>query len=63
MTEKILKEIDKKLKAILIALALKEGKTNDKIKVLCVGGLKSEEIGGIIGLTGRAVRNNEAYKE
>ena len=63
MKEKILKDIDKKLRAILMALVLREEKIENKIKILCSAGMKSEEIGNLIGLTGRAIRNNKAYKE
>jgi len=63
MSEKILHEIDKKLKAILVAMTLKEEKTDNKIKILCTSGMKSEEIGLLIGMTGRGVRKNKAYKE
>ena len=63
MSDDVLKEINKKLKAILIAIVLKEEKTDNKIKILCASGMKSEEIGNIIGMSGRGIRKNKAYKE
>ena len=63
MSDDVLKEINKKLKAILIAIVLKEEKTDNKIKILRASGMKSEEIGNIIGMSGRGIRKNKAYKE
>jgi len=62
MNDKILENIDKKL-GILVAVAIKEEDTESKIRMLCNLGLKSEEIGNLIGMTGRGVRKSKAYKE
>jgi len=60
--KELLEEINKKL-GLIVSLLLKEQKTEEKIKFLCNIGLKSEEIGRIIGMTGRGVRKSKAYKE
>ena len=51
MTDKILRGIDKKLKAILIALALKETKRENQKKILKNVGLDQSEILEIIGIS------------
>jgi len=61
--KELLKEISKKLNAIVVNLALREKNSDNQIKILCSAGFKSEEIGKIIGITGRGVRKNKAYKE
>ncbi len=60
---KLLENIDRKIGALLIATVLKEDSTEEKIRTLCTAGLKSNEIGSLIGMTGRGVRKNKAYKE
>lgn len=61
--EKLLEENNKLLKSIFLFLISKEDSTDNKIKLLCNLGLKSEEIGDLIGMTGRGVRKNKCYKE
>ena len=62
-TEKLLEDINKKLNSILIYISVKEENVENKIKILCSAGLKSEQIGNLVGMTGRGVRKNKAYKE
>jgi len=61
--EKLLKEMNKKLDSLILYFVLKEDSTENKIKILCRAGLKSEEIGKIVGMTGRGVRKNKFYSE
>ena len=66
MTDKmgnLLKENNKLLKGIFLFLISKEESTDNKIKILCNIGMKSNEIGSLIGMTGRGVRKNKCYKE
>lgn len=65
--EKSLNEIETKdlLKGILLALALKEERWEDKSKILKAGGLKQTEINKLIGLSENAkrVRKHRAKKK
>lgn len=61
--KKILQEINEKMSLVLAVLISKEENTDKKIKLLCGMGLKSEEIGKLVGMTGRGVRKNKSYKE
>lgn len=58
-------ETNKLLKGILLALALKEEKWNDKSNVLKTGGLKQTEINNLIGLSENAkrVRKHRSKKQ
>ena len=60
MTERsereILEENNQLLKGILLALALKEEKWENKSKVLKTGGLKQTEVNNLIGLSENAKR-------
>jgi len=59
MSDKILKEINKKLKAILIALALKESDRNKQTTILKNAGLNQKEIIEIIGLSPTTLRTRK----
>lgn len=64
MTEEMLKDINKKLKAILVAIALKEKERDNQVIILKNGGLNKNEILEIIGPseTTLRVRKHRAKK-
>lgn len=55
-------EDNKLLKAILLTL-LDDKPTDRKVKILSEVGMKSEEIGSIVGMSGRGIRKNKQYRE
>lgn len=63
MDEKILQGIDKKLKAILVAIALKENDRNKQILILKKGRLNQKEIIEIVGLSASALRSRKHRKK
>ncbi len=58
----ILEEINNNLKNLVIAIAFSQDDIEKQIKILSRAGFSSNEIGKLIGMTGRGVRKNKGYK-